>query len=437
MGTAASTARAQRSPLRQTNPFATTAPDTRRLGATTNARVTGSNLVCVRDHNQLLVLHTIRTRGPSTRRDLSRLTGLTFQTIENISRRLIEAEILESVPTSTSTSRARQLALRPAGANAVGIEVTPEACRVALCDLSDGTLVAEQRLSTRAANSAADLDELVLGVQDLIDESETPITAVAAVGLTVDDSLPTAADGHGPSADSALPWHEWVRDGLERRLRMPVLCTSGVVAAAREEQWSGRISCTDFIYVHLAAEIRCAIITHGQLCTGARGRGGDIAHTPAVMGGESCTCGRRGCLHTVLAEQGLRRVFATALAFAEPPTLEEIARLAASDDEAAVAFEAVATYLADALLPAVRLLDPEIVVIGGRSADALGETFRSVLERCVTDRSGGGPGPAVQRARDGAGGAASAARAVLYELFTPGMDHLVLGLPDVQPTPYR
>ena len=218
---------------------------------------------------------------------------------------------------------------------------------------------------------------------------------------------------------------------------MPMLCTSGVVAAAREGQWSGRISSPAFVYVHLAAEIRCAIITHGQLCTGANGRGGDIAYTPAVMGGEPCTCGRRGCLHAVLAEQGLRRVFATALAFAQPPTLEEIARLAASDDEAAVAVEAVATYLADALLSAVRLLDPEIVVIGGRSADALGETFRSVLQRCVTDRSGGGPGPAVQRVRDGAGGAASAARAVLYELSTPGMDHLVLGLPDPQPTPYR
>jgi predicted NBD/HSP70 family sugar kinase len=199
---------------------------------------------------------------------------------------------------------------------------------------------------------------------------------------------------------------------------MPVLCTSGVVAAAREGQWSGRISSPAFVYVHLAAEIRCAIITHGQLCTGANGRGGDIAHTPAVMGGEPCTCGRRGCLHAVLAEQGLRRVFATALAFAQPPTLEEIARLAASDDEAAVAVEAVATYLADALLSAVPLLDPEIVVIGGRSADALGETFRSVLQRCVTDRNGGGPGPAVQRARDGAGGAASAASRPLRVVHT-------------------
>jgi predicted NBD/HSP70 family sugar kinase len=426
MGTAAAAAKTQRSPLRRIGAFAMTALGPRRLGATTNDWVTGSNLVCVRDHNQLLVLHAIRTRGALTRRDLSRLTGLTFQTIENISRRLIDAGILRDVPAPTLTSRARQLALKPAGAHAVGIEVTPEGCRVALCDLSGHTLAAEPRLCALATSSHPNLDELALAVQDLIDDAEIPITAVAAVGLTVDGVLPNIADGHGPTTEDALRRHEWVREGLERRLRMPVLCTNRVIAAARGEQWSGRISSRNFIYLHLASEIGCAIISHGQLCTGARGRGGDIAHTPAVIGGELCECGQRGCLHTVLAERGLRRAIATALTSPEPPTLEEIARLAASDHGAAAAIEDVATYLADALLPAVRLLDPEIVMIGGRIADALGKTFRSVLERRVADPIGGGPGPAIQRARPGAGGAASAAGAVLYERFTPAMDHLVL-----------
>ena len=179
-----------------------------------------------------------------------------------------------------------------------------------MCDLAGRTL-AERRLPPGAASRDSLLDELALTVQDLIDDAEVPITAVVAVGLTVSDA---ARD------------QEWMRDGLEQRLRMPVLCTTGVIAAARGEQWSGRISSRDFIYVHLASEIGCAVISRGQLCTGARGRGGDIAHTPAVIDGELCECGRRGCLHTVLAEQGLRRAIGTALTAPEPPTLDEIAR---------------------------------------------------------------------------------------------------------------
>ena len=277
----------------------------------------------------------------STRRELSTLTGLTFQTIENISRRLIDGGILEDLPPPAPTGRGRQLVLRPAGAYAIGIEASPEGCRLALCDLGGRTL-AERRLSLCAPGDDSSVDELALMVQDLIDDAEVPITTVVAVGLTATGSILDAANGKGASTRGAPGPREWLRDGLERRLRMPVLCTSDVIAAARGEQWSGRIFSRDFVYVHLASEIGCAVISHGQLCTGARGRGGDIAHTPAVINGELCECGRRGCLQTVLAEQALRRSIATALSLAEPPTLDDISRRAVSDADAAEVIERVA-----------------------------------------------------------------------------------------------
>ena len=175
--------------------------------------------------------------------------------------------------------RARQLVLRPAGAHAVGIEVALDGCRVALCDLAGRTL-AEQQRSMCATGLDSSLDELALMVQDLIDDAEVPITTVVAVGLTATSSSLDAADGHGASTRGAPRRREWLRDGLERRLRMPVLCTSAVIAAARGEQWSGQISSRDFVYVHLASEIGCAVISHGQLCTGARGRGGESRTHP-------------------------------------------------------------------------------------------------------------------------------------------------------------
>jgi hypothetical protein len=172
--------------------------------------------VCVRDHNQLLVLHTIRTRGALTRRDLSSLTGLTFQTIENISRRLIGTGILEDVPPPALRGRARQLVLRPAGAHAIGIEVALDGCRVALCDLGGRTL-AEQWRSICAMGPDSSLDELALMVHDLIDDAEVPITTVVAVGLTATGSILDAANGKGASTRGTPRWRELLRDGLERR----------------------------------------------------------------------------------------------------------------------------------------------------------------------------------------------------------------------------
>lgn len=380
--------------------------------------VAGSNMVCVRDHNQLLVLHMVRTRGASTRRDLSRLTGLTFQTIENIARRLIEAGMLEDLTPATVHDRARRLALRPAGAHAVGIELAPDGFRIVACDLAGGA-VAEQRRFADSARHGDMSDELASAMHNVIDEAEVPLDTVVAIGLTVSGSLLEAPDDAARS-------REIVRDGLQRRFRLPVVASSSVVAAARGEQWRGRASARELVYVHLAGEIGCAVISRGQLLVGARGRGGEITHTPTSSVGGICSCGRRGCLGTFLSEQGLRRVIAAAVGAAEPPTLEEIARTAASSRAVADALDCLATHLADAVLPAVQLLDPEILMIGGPVADALGAVFCGVLERRVAAAFGQRPVPIVECASPGTGGATSAARDALHVTLTPAISHLIL-----------
>ena len=375
----------------------------RRLDSTNTDQVTGSNLACVRDHNQLLVLHAIRTRGASTRRELSKLTGLTFQTIENISRRLIEAGILEDVPPPddrprTSTGPATGWCVRGrhrGGAGRMpGRAVRPRGShprRAAACPVCRLRLVAR-----RAGADGAGPDRRCGGA----DHHRCCCWPGCANGSRCDGAKVTGLRRGALSGRA-----NGCATSLERRLQMPVLCTSAVIAAARGEQWSGRISSRDFVYVHLASEIGCAVVSHGQLCTGARGRGGDIAHTPAVINGELCECGRRGCLQTVLAEQALRRAIATALAAPEPPTLEEISRRAASDADAAEVLEGVATHLADTLLPAVQLLDPEIVMIGGPIADALGVSIlrRSGTTRCRPRRRRAWAGHPVRSAWGGRG----------------------------------
>jgi predicted NBD/HSP70 family sugar kinase len=69
-----------------------------------------------------------------------------------------------------------------------------------------------------------------------------------------------------------------------------------------------------------------------------------------------------GCLGAVLFEHGLRRSVGAALGTAALPTLEEIARLAATDSLVGESVERAATHLADALLPTVQLPDPERVI---------------------------------------------------------------------------
>ena len=379
--------------------------------------------MCVRDHNQLLVLHTIRTRG-RRRVGISRaLTGLTFQTIENISRRLIDAGILEDVPPPALMGRARQLVLRPAGAYAIGIEVAPEGCRVALCDLGGRTL-AERRLSA-CAESRVVLDELALMVQDLIDDAEVPITAVVAVGLTVSGS--TSIRGRSGPVDQAPP------DG------------------ASGARWP-RTAAPDARPVHQRGH-RCSAgraVVRPDLLPGLHLRASRVGdrvrrHQPwsALHRGE-----RPGRRHRAYARRDQWRTVRVRSA-GLPPHRARRARPSArhrngsqhpraahtrgdlpegslGPDDAIAAIDKLAPTWPTRSLPAVRLLDPEIVMIGGPIADAVGETFCSIVERRVAEPCGertwaGDPACSAWRGRGSERGTG-----VLYEILTPAMDHLIL-----------
>jgi len=376
---------------------------------------TGSNQLRVRDHNQLLVLQAIRVQGPLTRRALAQTTGLTFQTVENISKRLIDAGIVQDVPPTDQPGRSRHLSLRPAGAHAIGIAFTASGCEVALCDFGGRTVACEQLRIDDRTDPVDVLGWLSRAVPDLVDDAGVPVGTVLGAGVVCS---PTP-DEH----DRSLRWPG--RADIAEQLRLPTVTSSVVLAAVCGEQWTRHLTSRDAVYVHLGAAIGGAIVSNGQLGTGATGGSGDIAHLSALPNGPLCSCGRRGCLDTLISETRLRDTARHAAGSAEPPSVAAIAELALTDPAIAAVVQQAAVHLVHALIPAVQLLDPEVIVLGGPTADALGENFRARISDLLATAHG--PVPIVELARPFAGQAASAATLVLQQVFTPTVDHLLLG----------
>src|SRR6201992_2541137 len=57
--------------------------------------LSGTNLERAGDHNQRVTLHAIRVNGPITRTDLADITGLTPPAIANITRRLMQDNLIK------------------------------------------------------------------------------------------------------------------------------------------------------------------------------------------------------------------------------------------------------------------------------------------------------------------------------------------------------
>ena len=158
---------------------------------------------------------------------------------------------------------------------------------------------------------------------------------------------------------------------------LPVVVENDVRAAAWGEwRWGAGRGTRYMAYLSAGTGIAAAVISSGRLYHGATSAAGEIGHAPVVRDGDPCRCGQRGCLETMAGGWGIVRRAAqlavrparSASGVAEegPLTTEAVFEAAAAGDPAArTIIREAGEFLGQAVVTAVRLWDPERLVLGG------------------------------------------------------------------------
>jgi predicted NBD/HSP70 family sugar kinase len=172
---------------------------------------------------------------------------------------------------------------------------------------------------------------------------------------------------------------------VQRDLDVPVLVDNDVSIMALGEQ-SAFPDTSDLVFVKVATGIGAGIISGGQLQRGAQGTAGDVGHVRVSRAGDvTCRCGNTGCLEAVAAGPALAR----ALREAGVPagTGEDVVGLTRAGDPTALRIVRQAGRdLGEVLATMVDLINPSVVVIGGRLAGA-GEHLLVGIREVVYQRS--------------------------------------------------
>jgi len=152
---------------------------------------------------------------------------------------------------------------------------------------------------------------------------------------------------------------------------LPVILDHDVRAAglAELELGAGR-GAHEMLFVALGTGIAAAVITRGQLATGATGMAGELGHLPVVPDGELCACGQRGCTETYASGAAISRRYSAVSGISGIPARDVISRASAGDDLAQRIFSDAITALGRALVNYVLIMDPEMIIIGGGLADS-------------------------------------------------------------------
>ncbi|MEV7827891.1 ROK family transcriptional regulator [Microbacterium enclense] len=354
---------------------------------------TGSNLPAVGEYNQTLVLDLIR-RSPEglSRVELSARTGLSAQTLSNVTRRLAdEGLIAEAGKVISGPGKPRTLLkLEPRSRFAVGVHLDPVVDTIVVVDMAGEVIVHDEIPRTPHASAAELVDAVAAAVDAIVEQAGIPRELVLGVGVAAPG--PFDARGGRLLDPPLLPqWHNVnVREDLGAATGLPVIVEKDVTAAMVGEMWFDRSDAlTDAMFLYYGAGVGLGVAIAGAPVRGRTGNAGGIAHVVVDPDGPVCECGSRGCLgvsiepRVLLAEAG----YDAAATGDTRPDLDRLVDDARHGQPRAVGvLERAGERIARALVVTNNLLDVDEVVLGGpvweRLAVVLGDT---VAERVATD----------------------------------------------------
>lgn len=325
----------------------------------------GGNVGQLRRRNTGLVLAVLR-RGPATRTDLARRTGLAKATVGSIIADL-EANHLVAETGERTTGRGRPgLAVGLTGTNVVGMgfEVNIDYVTAVALDVS-GSVVGTETVPIASGRDPLD------AFAEVAEQHSSRLRSLKKRVVGVSVAVPGLVDSNGRTVrwTTNLGWNDLdmaavVREATGLR-RVSVENDANCAAVAEVNHGVARGS-TNMIYLTGTVGIGAGRIVDGELQRGVHGFAGEVGHIPLGAPQARCSCGRTGCweasigVRAMLHETGFDPIDADPIVAAEA-----VARRAGTDATVAHGLEIVGSWLGRGLATIVGMNDPGLVVLGG------------------------------------------------------------------------
>lgn len=342
--------------------------------------------------NERTVLEFIRSRGPLSRAQVARVSGLSKPTVSLALSGLLESALVRDVGRSRGDRGPSAILyeVNPAAGWVVGIDVGRNWVRAALADIT-GTVVGRRDERARVSSQRTLVGQIGSIARRLVadgslDWSHVTHTALGSPGVFDPDRGYVAMAPNLPG---------WGRHGLVEAVREQLgLNVSfendvNLAALAEREHGLGR-NLQNFVLISIGTGIGLGVVIDGRLHRGAHGAAGEIAYLPLGPGDPKDPANRRrGPFEEAAAAGGIVKE-AKRLGMREPITAETVFRAARRGNRIATqVVDLEAARLALAIAAITPIVDPELVVLGGgvgRSADLLLEPIERELRQLLPFR---------------------------------------------------
>lgn len=349
----------------------------------------------VKQQNRQLILKLLNKQGAMSRKDIAQTLGITTPSLSQLSKELLQEGVLQEVGIFEEGKVGRKKIL---------LDIVPDCVLI-------GTMALEQFITYLGIS---DLKGNLLWKTTLETQQNLPpeifLQQVASLFLTGYHSLPypiTKLLGVGVSLRGIVDpqegkslhayqiWQEEVpvQQILEHCLPCPVRIDNNMRAFAQSELLFGEgRNYENLFLLKWYPGIGSAMVWGGEVYRGKQFKEGEIGHMVHQPTGDTCSCGRRGCLETLISLSALEGRIRSFFSQEETPLLyahchgevehihhvllsylkEEEDEISLLDPAIDLIFVEAIDHLAQVMVNTATLLNPDVVIL-------CGEFFQSEL----------------------------------------------------------
>ncbi len=273
----------------------------------------------------------------------------------------------------------------------VGIDIGGMSIKAGIVD-DGGKIILQSRIKTEGTTEQL-ITNMVAQIKDLLNKTNLAVKNIRGIGI----GCPGAVSSDVGVVE-VLPNLGWKKiplaDILKKDFNTEIkLSNDANVAALGEVIYGAAKNYNSCVMFTLGTGVGGGIIIDKKLVEGGHSRGAELGHTTLILGGEPCTCGRRGCVEcyasaTALIGQTKQAMFKDKESImwhfvdgdinkVDGRTAFECAKM--GDKTAQTVKDTYIYYLGESIMNMLNIFRPDVFILGG-GISAQGENLIKPLE---------------------------------------------------------
>jgi len=263
---------------------------------------------------------------------------------------------------------------------AVGVEILFKRISVSVVRLDQEVMLERQNREFRLENTPECLEEVVSFIRETLDDCAVSMDNILGIGIGLTGRVNSLT---GESYNFFTFTEKPVGQYLTERLDKQVFVDNDTHVMGLAEQVLGQAKeARNALILNVSRGLGMTIIANRRLITGGMGFAGEFGHMQMGNSDKLCICGKRGCLGMEVSGYALEENFkqaikegGTSLAINDKPLedirYDDILEAANQGDGLCInLLQEMGEILGMALGNIVNLLNPELIIIGGKFAQA-------------------------------------------------------------------